>query len=550
MAAKVLDGRYKLIKVLGVGGFGRTYVARDMRRPGSPICVVKQLKPASDDPTFIREARRLFNTEAETLEKLGKHDRIPQLLAYFEEENQFFLVQEFIEGKSLYEEMKPLKLEEAEPEDTPKGNASNANSSSTPQQERQLSEPEVLAMLQDTLHVLEFVHAEGVIHRDIKPENLIRRKSDGKLVLIDFGAVKALQEPGSKLETSTNGESRFTVTIGTPGYMPSEQCAGRPNFSSDIYAVGMLAIKALTGFSPTDLPTDPDTGELVWRDRTKVSNGLAMVLTRMVRYHYNQRYQSVKEVQQALSAFTITEEQKQKDKDAAGSSAMVKASATSQAGGMAAARTTKPQPRSNTSSGLLLGVLLLVVGVTAFTVPLLLRPQKSSITTTPAPTIGANTPNPQASPTPNPQATPNSQASPTASPGSTTQTPSFSQSLTLKVSEEKLEEGSLKADLIKSYTFDAKEGQELKTELTGEHITMSVVGPDKEYLATQTLSWSGKLRFNGTYQIQLKASKDNPESNYKLKVLLTEPDAPPTRTIEITPTASPTATPAPSPTSN
>lgn len=532
MAAKVLDGRYKLIKVLGVGGFGRTYVARDMRRPGSPICVVKQLKPASDDPTFIREARRLFNTEAETLEKLGKHDRIPQLLAYFEEENQFFLVQEFIEGQSLYDEMKPPQPEtSAEPEDTPKD---ANNSGSAPQQDRQLSEPEVLSMLQDTLHVLEFVHAEGVIHRDIKPENLIRRKSDDKLVLIDFGAVKALQESGSKLET-TNGESRFTVTIGTPGYMPSEQCAGRPNFSSDIYAVGMLAIKALTGFSPTDLPTDADTGELVWRDRTKVSNGMAMVLTRMVRYHYNQRYQSVKEVQQALSAFAITEEQKQRD--SAGSSAIVKASAASQSGGIAAPRTTKPQPQSNTSSGLLLAVLLLVVGITAFTVPILLRPQKSSVTTTPIPTIGAGTPNPQP-PTPNPQP-PTPQPNPTASPGNTTQSPTFSQGLTLKAGEEKIEEGSLKADLIKSYTFDAKEGQELKTELTSEHITMSVVGPDKENLATQTSAWSGKLRFNGTYQIQLKASKDNAESNYKLKVILTEPDAPATRTIEITPAPTP-----------
>jgi serine/threonine-protein kinase len=544
MPAKVLDGRYKLIKVLGVGGFGRTYVARDMRRPGSPICVVKQLKPASDDPTFIREARRLFNTEAETLEKLGKHDRIPQLLAYFEQENQFFLVQEFIEGKSLYEEMKPPQPEtSAEPEDAPKGN----NISSAPQQDRQLSEPEVLAILQDALHVLEFVHTEGVIHRDIKPENLIRRKNDGKLVLIDFGAVKALQEPGSKLETTNSGESRFTVTIGTPGYMPSEQCAGRPNFSSDIYAVGMLAIKALTGFSPTDLPTDPDTGELVWRDRTKVSNGLAMVLTRMVRYHYNQRYQSVKEVQQALSAFTITEEQKQRD--SASSSAMVKASVASQSSGMATARTPKSQSRSNPNSGLLLGGLLLVVGITAFTVPILLRPPKpANVAITPVPTINSGTATPQP-PTPNPQS-PTPQTSPTASPGDPAQTPTFSQSLTLKAGEEKLEESSLKADLIKSYTFEAKEGQELKTELTGEHITMSVVGPDKENLATQTSAWSGKLRFNGTYQIHLKASKDTPESNYKLKVLLTEPDAPPTRTIEITPTTSPTTTPTPTPTNN
>jgi serine/threonine-protein kinase len=535
MSAKVLDGRYKLIKILGVGGFGRTYIARDMRRPGSPICVVKQLKPASDDPSFIREARRLFNTEAETLEKLGKHDRIPQLLAYFEEESQFFLVQEFIEGKSLYEEMKPLQPKEPtdtsqEPTDTPKA---KGNANSQPHQERQLPESEVISILQDTLQVLEFVHAEGVIHRDIKPENLIRRKSDGRLVLIDFGAVKALQESGSKLET-TNGESRFTVTIGTPGYMPSEQCAGRPNFSSDLYAVGMLAIKALTGFNPTDLPTDPNTGEVIWRDRAKVSNGLAMVLTRMVRYHYNQRYQSVKEVQQGLAAFAITEEQKRQD--SAGSGAIVRSAAQQSS---VAARTSSQSPtKSNANSGLLFAGLLIVVGATAFTIPILLRPsQKTAVTIAPVPTLGTVTATPQATTSPSPQAS----ASPTASPGNDPkQEPTFSQSLLLSVGEEKLEEGSLKADLIKSYTFDAKEGQDLKTELTGENITMSVVGPDKEKLATQTASWSGKLPFTGSYQIQLKASKTTPESNYKLKVLLADPAAPPSRTVDISPTPTPT----------
>lgn len=528
MPAKVLDGRYKLIKVLGVGGFGRTYISRDMRRPGAPICVVKQLKPASDDPSFIREARRLFNTEAETLEKLGKHDRIPQLLAYFEEDSQFYLVQEFIEGRSLYDEMKPPQPEaiESESENTPKD---NINSNSGPKRERQLPESEVVSILQDMLHVLEFVHAEGVIHRDIKPENLIRRKSDGKLVLIDFGAVKALQESGSKLET-TNGESRFTVTIGTPGYMPSEQCAGRPTFSSDIYAVGMLAIKALTGFNPTDLPTDPESGEVVWRNQAKVSNGLAMVLTRMVKYHYTQRYQSTKEVEQGLAAFTITDEQKQQ------AGAIVKSTPKS---GMAEVTTTRrsssqsSQP-SNSNSGLLVAGLLIFVGAIAFTVPIMLRSsQKPNVAVTPVPTIGTDTqPTPQATTNPSPQPSP----SVTASPNDPSKEPTFSQGLQLKVGEEKLEESSLKPNLIKSYTFQAKEGQSLKTELTGDNITMTVVSPAKENLATQTAAWTGKLAFTGEYQIQLKASKGPLETNYKLKVLLNDAEAPPTRIIEINPT--------------
>ncbi|MFQ3679876.1 MAG: serine/threonine-protein kinase [Pseudanabaenaceae cyanobacterium] len=301
----ILDGRYQLVKPLGVGGFGRTFLARDTRRPGSPTCVVKQLKPASDDPTFIREARRLFHTEAETLEKLGSHDRIPQLLAYFEEKGHFFLVQEFIEGHSLDHEFQ--RNGEATHVQGGEADMPTALIATTPSPQpappKKATEAQALAILKDVLEILEFVHGEGVVHRDIKPENLIRRQSDGRLVLIDFGAVKALGEAPPPGEGS--GESRYTVTIGTPGYMPSEQCAGRPNYTSDLYALGMVVIRALTGCEPTELPHDPDTGELVWRDRAKVSSGLAMVLSRMVRSQYTQRYQSVKEVQQALNAFVV-----------------------------------------------------------------------------------------------------------------------------------------------------------------------------------------------------------------------------------------------------
>ncbi|NJK61226.1 MAG: serine/threonine protein kinase [Oscillatoriales cyanobacterium SM2_1_8] len=296
--ATILDGRYQLVKPLGAGGFGRTFLARDTRRPGAPTCVVKQLKPASDDPTFIREARRLFNTEAETLEKLGSHDRIPQLLAYFEEKSHFFLVQEFIEGQSLDRELQGDAGATALQDEA----ALTVMTAPVPASPK-IAEPQAVALLKDVLEILEFVHGEGVIHRDIKPENLIRRKSDGRLVLIDFGAVKALGETAPASEGS--GESRYTVTIGTPGYMPTEQCAGRPNYTSDLYALGMVVIRAITGCEPTELPHNADTGELVWRDRAKVSSGLAMVLSRMVRSQYVQRYQSAKEAMQALNAFVV-----------------------------------------------------------------------------------------------------------------------------------------------------------------------------------------------------------------------------------------------------
>lgn len=264
-----LGGRYKIIKILAAGGFGQTYLAEDTQRPGHPICVVKQLKNASQNTDFLKVARRLFRSEAETLEKLGRHDQIPQLYAYFEENKEFYLVQEFIEGPSLSEELREYG---------------------------RLSEPSVLALLQDVLNILAFVHTYQVIHRDIKPSNLLRRSSDSKLVLIDFGAVKEIR---TQLHDEVD-QTFVTVGIGTQGYVPSEQLAGKPRFSSDLYALGMTAIQALTGLRPHQLPEDPATSQAIWRDKAEVSDGLAKILEKMVRYNPHDRYQSAEEVLQAL----------------------------------------------------------------------------------------------------------------------------------------------------------------------------------------------------------------------------------------------------------
>ncbi|MEW6493211.1 MAG: serine/threonine-protein kinase [Cyanobacteriota bacterium] len=264
-----LAGRYKIIKPLSAGGFGATYIAEDTQRPGQPICVVKQLRPASNNPKHWELARRLFNTEAETLEKLGKHDQIPQLLAYFEEGEEFYLAQEFIAGSPLTKEL-PLIVP--------------------------LSEAKVIDILQDVLSILKFVHSYGMIHRDIKPDNIIRRQSDGKLVLIDFGAVKAIRNQLAEDEQPSD----VTVGIGTKGYMPNEQAMGSPKFNSDIYALGMIAIQALTLTHPANLPENPKTGEVRWEDKAQVSSELAIILKKMVRYNSRDRYQSATEVLQAL----------------------------------------------------------------------------------------------------------------------------------------------------------------------------------------------------------------------------------------------------------
>lgn len=268
MIGKLLDHRYRVIRILANGGFGQTYIAQDTKRPGNPICMVKHLKPANSDSNFFTTAKRLFHNEAETLEKLSNHDQIPRLLAYFDENQEFFLVQEFIDGHTLSEELIP-----GQP----------------------WSETQVMQMLLDILSILEFVHEEGVIHRDIKPDNIIRRASDYKLVLVDFGAVKQLR---SSLVT-VGGQGTMTVAIGTPGYMPTEQGQGKPRPNSDIYALGIIAIQALTGVPVSQLQEDADTGEINWQHLIPLNPGLVAILSKMVRYHFKERYQTATEALQA-----------------------------------------------------------------------------------------------------------------------------------------------------------------------------------------------------------------------------------------------------------
>ncbi|MEG4233947.1 ABC transporter substrate-binding protein [Microcoleus sp. Pol11C3] len=267
----VIGGQYKILYELGHGGFSKTYLAKDKNNP-SPQVVVKEIIPLSSDIAILQEAERRFNTETQVLKRLGTHSQIPELFNSCSKQGKFYIIQEFIEGNTLSKELTTGK---------------------------RLKEDEVIRLLQDILGILKFVHQEQVIHRDIKPSNIIRRRRDGKLVLIDFGAVK---------EISTLGESAGlvnpTVSIGTPGYMPPEQANRQPKFSSDIYAVGMVGIQALTGLDPSSqIQKDPD-GEVYWRPWAQVSPELANILDKMVRYHFNDRYQSASEALQALRALT------------------------------------------------------------------------------------------------------------------------------------------------------------------------------------------------------------------------------------------------------
>ncbi|APB33263.1 serine/threonine protein kinase [Gloeomargarita lithophora Alchichica-D10] len=266
MLGQLLDNRYQVHQLLGSGGFSRTYLAQDTRRPGQPVCVVKQLVHRASDPEQLAFVRRLFRQEGEILERLGEQDQIPRLLAYFEQKEEFFLVQEYIEGLSLEQELTLPPV---------------------------WNETQVLNFLKDVLTTLTFVHAQNVIHRDIKPSNLIRRHSDQKIVLLDFGAVKRIHSG----DTPADGQS--TLGLGTTGYAPLEQVEGRPRPGSDIYALGVMAIQGLIGVNPLQIPED-DQGELLWQV-PNLHPTLTAVLRRMTRRYYWDRYDRTAAVLQDLA---------------------------------------------------------------------------------------------------------------------------------------------------------------------------------------------------------------------------------------------------------
>ncbi len=265
-----LRDRYRVLKPLGQGGFGATFLAQDEALPGEPSCVIKQLRPSTTAPHILQMARELFEREAKTLGKIGNHPQVPRLLDYFEDHEQFYLVQEYISGATLQQEVK---------------------------RDGVLSEAGVKQFLSEMLPLLQYIHDRKVIHRDIKPANLIRRDQDVRLVLIDFGAVK------NQVSQVTNQSEQTALTayaIGTPGFAPPEQMAMRPVYASDIYALGVTSIYLLTGKSPRDLDYNPTTGEMMWEHLVQVSAHLAQVLRKMLEVSVRNRYQSAQEVLRAL----------------------------------------------------------------------------------------------------------------------------------------------------------------------------------------------------------------------------------------------------------
>ncbi|WP_017654471.1 serine/threonine-protein kinase [Fortiea contorta] len=262
----LLKERYRAVKPIGQGGFGRTFLAVDEDKPSKPRCVIKQFYPQAQGTNTVQKAVELFNLEAVQLDELGKHPQIPELLAYFTQDDRQYLVQEFIDGQNLAQELV---------------------------QKGAFNETQIRQLLHDLLSVLQFCHAKQVIHRDIKPENIILRSQDNKLVLVDFGASKSV---------SSEAINQTGTSIGSPEYVAPEQMRGRAIFASDIYSLGATCIRLLTERSPFD-SYDINNDTWIWQQylKTPVSHQLSQILNKMLESIPMRRYQTADAVLKDLN---------------------------------------------------------------------------------------------------------------------------------------------------------------------------------------------------------------------------------------------------------
>ncbi len=265
----LLKLRYRPLRLLGQGGFGRTFVARDMDIPSQPFCVIKQLCQTPNE-RFNQQALRLFRQEAIRLEKLGEHPQIPKLLAHFEDQDDHYLIQEYVEGDNLGDEVHHAG----------------------PFQERQIWQ-----VLGDLATVLTYIHQQNIIHRDLKPTNIMRRRADGKLILIDFGIAKLLSQ------TSLN---RTLTMVGSPEYMAPEQTRGHIAPASDLYSLGMTCVYLLTLKAPLSFYSPADD-TWFWREGLPpgrgVSDRLAETLDRLLQTPISRRFSSAKALGMAVYTY-------------------------------------------------------------------------------------------------------------------------------------------------------------------------------------------------------------------------------------------------------
>jgi len=519
----VLQNRYRIIQVLGQGGFGRTYLAQDQGR-FNELCALKELIPNQNDDFHLEKSKELFQREAATLYQI-QHPQVPQFRANFEEDQRLFLVQDYVEGKTYHELLEERKA-----------------------QGQTFSEVAVLQLIRQLLPVLAHLHTRGIIHRDISPDNIILRESDNKPVLIDFGVVKEL---ATQFQSANN--SPQPTTVGKLGYAPSEQLqTGKAYPNSDLYALAVTAIVLLTGKEPQELFDDTEL-TWNWQQWATITPEFAEVLNRMLSVRPGDRYQSVVEVAKALSsvdrlnatnpqlpnlhrkAIANTEESSSLSEPVTPEVSQIQTIAVGRRPDLIGSNSRQsrqsepviPVPRKREiweNPWAVIGIGLCVALVAGFGSLFLVSYFLSN-----------RTPEPQSFPSPIvPESpTPTPTVTETPSPEPTT----FSQQLDLVPGATASVSGTLQANGTANYTFNGEQGQQLSTALAQEGVLLTVLGPNQapiEELARRVTRYQGTLPFTGEYTIQLSPVQGIEESNYQLDVLLENP---------VLPTPTPTETP-------
>jgi serine/threonine-protein kinase len=544
-AGTILQNRYRVLSVLGQGGFGRTYLAEDQGR-FNERCALKELTPAQGSDYALDKSKELFQREAQTLYQI-QHPQIPQFRATFEQDQRLFLVQDFVEGQTYRALLDQRRVQ---------GFA--------------FSEEEVIQLMRQVLPVLAHIHSKGIIHRDIAPDNIMLRQNDGKPVLIDFGVVKELATRFQAMGTMVQA-----TTVGKPGYAPPEQMqTGRAYPSSDLYSLAVMAIVLLTGREPQEL-YDDSTMNWFWQRWVTVSPGFAEVLNRMLNYRPGDRYQNVSEVVQALQAVTpgavsppapyppaippsqpvpqpvVTPPTPAAPLPVAPppNTADVRTVAV---GGRAnppvAPGSTQPvgspaqPPRRGSiwddpwAVGLVGTGLVVMAGVGSWALVRSLLGE-----TTPPNPIVSPSPSPTASPTisPSPSPKPPSPKPPSPRPEEPV---NYSQRLNLAAGQSLSRSGTLKSNETLDYLFTADQEDRIIATISGEGVLMTVLAPNGTPVnerAQRVSYWEGALPYNGQYTVQLRPIKGLPRTNYNFDITRTAAAPTPTPTP---PTPEPTPT--------
>jgi eukaryotic-like serine/threonine-protein kinase len=270
--SNILHSHYKIIRVLGLGKSGITYLAEDLDVINSPLYIIKEIQYVNNDGSIPRSIEQLFELQGTIAYRVGQHPQIPSLIAKFEEHGNKYLVREYVDGEFLDRLLTPGTI---------------------------WTQTQVFDLLMDLVGILSFIHSFQYIHQDINPANIIRSQQDGRFNLIGFSSIKDL---GNNWQ---NVSRNYVPDLANTSYVPYEQLQNVPQFNSDLHAVGAIAIQALTGKFPLD--RDPDSYEFKWRDRLNADSKLIKIIDRMVRPDYRNRYQSALEVLTDLQSFALNQ---------------------------------------------------------------------------------------------------------------------------------------------------------------------------------------------------------------------------------------------------